>query len=179
MQASYVATGYPASGPYPYTPQPTYTPLAGPAAQAEAHLLQAHAYLVRAQHALGKSLGWNNINQYNTMIGTFEGRGLFTGGDNLLGDMDVFGEKRGVHRAQRFVDAAVAEVQAALAIFPNMPMVHCALVRDNNTFMMLVFDNVFTNMSERRKLEQSLMSIQNMTAEVDRNINILRTQGGF
>lgn len=183
----YVATGYPvpAQNQYQYQYQnaqrpayPQQSNLTGQAAQAESHLLQAHAYLLQAQQALGKSLGWNNINQMNTMVGTFE-RGLFTGGDNLLGDIDVFGEKRGVHRAQRYVDAAAMQVQAAAAIYPNMPLVHLAVVRDNNTLMMLVFDNMFTNMSERRKLEQSMMSVQNMLAEVDRNINVLRCQGGF
>ena len=185
-----VTTGYPMpgyqTGDYyqPYTQQqPAYQPfqsnLRGPAAQAEAHLMQAHGYLVQAQQCLGKSLGWNNINQFNTMIGTFEGRGMFTSGDNALGAVDVMGEKRGVHHAQRCVDAAVMEVQAAAAIFPSMPIIHCALVRDNSTLMMLFFDNMFTNMSERRKLEQSMMSVQNMAAEVDRNINMLRLQGRF
>lgn len=180
------ATGYPCGQqpgqyyqPSYQQPQPVYqSNLSGQAATAEVHLMRAHAHLSRAMHCLGKSLGWNNINQYNTMIGTFE-RGLLTGGDNMLGAMDVMGEKRGVHRAQRHVEAAMIEVQAAAAFYPSMPMVHCAIVRDNNTMMMLLFDNVFTNMSERRKLEQSMMSVQNMLMEVDRNINILRTQGGF
>ncbi len=188
--------GYPAypASPFPYgNPTPRYcgaqsgayppvqqqapqTTLPGTAGTAERHLLNAHMLLTQAQASLGSSMQWNDINQFNTIMGTATGDGLLTGGDNMLGAIDVMGEKRCVNQARTLVEAAYEEVQSAnIMLDGRLLPVRMALVEDNSTMLLLCCDNIFTNMSERRKIEQSLYRIQNMQAAVDQNLQLLRS----
>lgn len=158
------------------TPQPTPTTLTGAAGEAERHLLNALMLLTQAQASLGSSMQWNDVNQFNTMMGTAMGDGLLTGGDNMLGAIDVMGEKRGVNQAKTLVELAYAEVQSANVVLNGgLMQVQIAQVQDNSTMLLLCCDNIFTNMSERRKLEQSMYNIQCMQRQIGRNLELLRS----
>lgn len=172
-----ITTGYTVPGycqhnsPCQQPQQPVYnTCLRGKAATAEVHLMRAHEFLVQAEQ-------WLEGNQCKTEVGIIKGRNVMTGGERRM--RAITGEKYWLRNAQKFVHVAMLQVQAAAALYPYMLVVHCALVPDNTNMAMLFSESGFSNMSEQRKLDQSTMSVQNMMIEIDRNINILRSQGDF
>jgi hypothetical protein len=65
-----------------------------------------------------------------------------------------------VDDAKDLVNQAFQNLNSAYALVPHAPRIHMAQVQDNHFVWDMMFDNIFSDLSARGRIQQSLRSVE-------------------